>query len=141
MKKIILSICTLFLTTTAFAQTPELFDAAMGGKMKKCAKESWNASSPSDSQKMQAAAFYAEAKAVYEMHKEGLKSAKAQMHMAWMKHPLVRDEVIAAESSLLTHFMPVKDAFRDAGLYTLNVLDPTQRAVFNNAFHTCLKGK
>jgi hypothetical protein len=141
-KKLILAL-TLLLSPAAFAQTADFSafnDSHHPGmrKMHRCLKKSWKAAAPSDAQNEGAKRYMDEAKAVMEHHKDAIKTAMAEMHAAWAKHPIVQAEVVAAEDSLREHGTPVRAAFRDAGINTLNQLSAEQRTAFDNTFKSCI---
>jgi hypothetical protein len=142
MKKILLAL-TLLISPTAFAADMDFTafnDAHHPGmrKMHRCLKKSWKATNPSDQQSDGAKRFMDEAKAVKDQHKDAIHSAMEAMKTAWSKHPIVQAEVVAAEDSLREHGMPVRAAFRDAGINTLNLLSAEQRTTFDHTFKDCI---
>jgi hypothetical protein len=141
-KKIIVALA-LILSPAAFAQSADFSafnEAHHPGmrKMHRCLKEAWKAAAPTEQQSEGAKRFMEEAKAVKDQHKGAIKSAFEMMKTAWGKHPIVQAEVVAAEDSLREHASPVKAAFRDAGINTLNQLSAEQRAAFDDSFEDCI---
>jgi Spy/CpxP family protein refolding chaperone len=142
MKKLLLAIL-LIACPTAFAADMDFAafnDAHHPGmrKMHRCLKKSWKAANPTDQQGDTAKRYMDEAKAVMDQHKDAIHSAMEAMKTAWSKHPIVQAEVVAAEDSLREHGMPVRVAFRDAGINTLNLLSSEQRTAFDNTFKDCI---
>jgi hypothetical protein len=111
-----------------------------GGKIGRCMHEGWDATSPTDDQNTQAAAFVQAAKAVVDEHKDGIHQGMHDLMAAWKQHPVSRDSVIAAETELHGHFVPVQEAVRDAQIDILNLLSDDQRTEFDSAFMDCMKG-
>jgi hypothetical protein len=122
------------------------FDADQGhdhhghghGKMGACMKEAWAATKPSDDQNKQAGAFCETAKAVIDANKDAAKSAMQGLMTEWMKQPVSRDGVIAAEGTAETAFAPIKGAVRDTKISILNLLTADQRKAFDQEFIECL---
>jgi hypothetical protein len=141
-KKMILALA-LLLSPSAFAQSIDFsaFDKADHPDMRKmhqCLKKSWNAATPSDQQKEEAKRFMDEAKAEKDLHEDAIEAAMEAMKTAWGKYPIVQAEVVAAEDALREQATPVKAAFRDAGINTLNLLSAEQRETFDSTFKSCI---
>lgn len=149
MKKLLV-LCAALVSFPAFAISSPDFGALEDSgqqmvtphkKMHRCLKRGWRASRPSDEQKAQAETIMADAKAVMAEHKDAIVMGVQAMKDAWKKHPVSKDEVVAAENTLKEHIMPVKEAFRDAGIEVLNLLSAEQRTNFDTAFESCLEKK
>lgn len=143
MKKLIL-LSVLFVSSSAFAASPDFsvlkyLDGGHGGdKGSECGHKAWTATNPSEAQNAQARENFARAKAVCEEHKEGMHQAMQAMHAAWIKHPIVRDEVKSAGMQLHEHMMPIQIAVTDARIDTINLLTSDQRNVFNRTMMDCM---
>jgi uncharacterized protein with FMN-binding domain len=109
-----------------------------GGKGHECGQKAWTATNPSDAQNAQARENFQRAKAVYEEHKEGIHQAMQAMHAAWVKHPIVKDEVKEAGMQMHHHMMPVKVAVTTARIDTINLLSLDQREIFNRTMMDCM---
>lgn len=143
MKKIALVLGALLITPAAFAQSVDYSALANPkapgfSKMHKCLTKAWKAAKPSDQQKDTANGFMDEAKLVLDQHEDALEANMEALKAAWMKHPVVQAEVVAAEDALMAEVVPVKAAFRDAGINTLNLLSAEQREDFNTSFSGCI---
>ena len=149
MKKLLI-LCATLVSFPAFAVTSPDFSSledshqqmmAPQKKMHRCIKRGWRAARPSEEQKAQAETLMADAKAVLAEHKDAIVSGVQAMKDAWKKHPVSRDEVVAAENALKEQIMPVKEAFRDAGIEVLNLLSGEQRTSFDAAYTGCIEKK
>ena len=144
MTKLISIFCALFISVSAFAMKPDFsafdHDGGNGGdKMRTCMKDAWYSADPSEVQNQQAHYFMMGVKAVYEANKEGIMQGMHSMMAAWKKHPVSKDEVVAAEGGLKEHLTPVTEALRDGHINVINLLSIDQRAAFDEAFKACME--
>ncbi len=109
-----------------------------GDKLHACVHAGFKSSEMSDEQHKTVHEAMMGAKAVMESHKDAIRAGMGEMMAAWKKHPVVKDEVAAAEANLTSHFAPVKEAMRDALITGLNVLSDEQRGKFDHAFMHCM---
>ena len=108
------------------------------GRIHQCMEEGWDETSPTDEQDAQLAAILSEVRAVVEANKPAMHEAHHALMGAWKKHPVMKDEVVAAEAQMSAAMAPVKAAMRDAGIGMLNLLDADQRALYDSAFMECM---
>ncbi len=71
-------------------------------------------------------------------HAQGLHEGMHAMKLAWSKHPVSTEEIMAAEALMNSHTSPIKAAVRDALIGVVNVLTVEQRPLFDHAFMTCM---
>jgi len=145
MIKYALALCALLCMPSAFAAMPDFSAFAENGtehgggdRMHECMKAGWQAAQPSEDQNKQAHEFMCEAHKTMEAHKDAIHQGVRDVMHAWMQHPIVKDDVITAESHLHDHIVPVSAAMRDARINILNLLSAEQRGQFDHAFHECI---
>lgn len=107
-------------------------------RMHRCVMRGWKRSGATADQSLQAEKFMNDAKAEMMSRKDAIHARVDEVKAAWMKYPIVRDEVAAAETALMAEVLPVKEAFRDAGINALNLLTQEQRTAFDTAFAACV---
>ncbi|HEY8280496.1 MAG TPA: hypothetical protein VIH99_12780, partial [Bdellovibrionota bacterium] len=106
--KSVFVLSTLLLASTAFADTKDftsVMDEELAARPQKifgCAKEGWVASNPTADQTKRAQDYVSEAKKTLEGSRPGIQQSKQALKTAWMKHPIVRNEVDKASTTLIS---------------------------------------
>jgi Spy/CpxP family protein refolding chaperone len=145
MSKWIVTTCAFLSSVAAFAATPNFsvlnYDGQDPGQGPgKCIQAAWASTNPTDDQNNQAKSFMDAAHAVFQQHGDSLKQDFQALKTAWAAYPIVKADVVTAETALQNDLPAVKEAMEDATINTLNLLSADQRKTFDAAAKDCFHG-
>lgn len=143
MTKLVVSMVSILLVSSAygFDYSAMANEGGHDNKMHQCVHKGFESAKISEEQHKQIHGYMMNAKNVMKEHKEAIHNGMQSMMTAWKKHPISKDEVVAAEGNLQQHMTPVKVAMRDSMIDSLNVLSADQRKDFDSAFASCMKSE
>lgn len=104
-----------------------------------CMRDAWMSTHPTTEQNQAARQILMGAHDAVKDQVPALREAMRGIHSAYAKHPIVKVEVVAAETQLKTIGEPVHAVVRDARIDVINLLSNEQRNSFNQSLKNCLK--
>lgn len=113
--------------------------AGQPAKMHECMRGAWRAANPSAEQNRAAHQIMVEVHNGVKDQIPAVREAMKGLHDAYVKHPISKQEVSAAEDNLKKIGGPVHNMIRDGQIDIVNLLDANQRNAFNESMKECFK--